>query len=129
MPNEESLRRVLVVDDEHFIADSLALILRGRGFDSRATYSGEDAAVLALTWQPDVVITDVAMGKMTGIDLAIFLAQKLPSCQVLLISGNTITELLLDEALKQGHHFPILAKPFHPDEIFQFLATDPTLDA
>jgi CheY-like chemotaxis protein len=122
MPSERSPIRVLVVDDERIIADSLALILQGRGFDCRAVYSGEDAAELVLTWKPDAVIADVVMGKMTGVDLAIFLARTLPSCKVMLISGNVATEQLIDESKKLGHDFPILAKPFHPESIFEFLA-------
>jgi CheY-like chemotaxis protein len=113
--------RVLVVDDERFIADSLALILRGRGFDARAAYSGEDAAELAITWMPHAVITDVMMGKMDGVALAIYLAQALPACKVLLMSGNIATAQLLDESKQLGHDFPILAKPFHPESLFKFL--------
>jgi CheY-like chemotaxis protein len=121
MPDEQTSARVLIVDDEHVIADSIALILRGRGFDSRPVYSGEDAAELALTWKPDAVISDVVMGKMDGVALAIFLAQALPSCKVLLISGNNATSELLDESKKLGHDFPILAKPFRPECVFEFL--------
>jgi len=122
MPDEQTPARVLVVDDERIIADSIALILRGRGFDSRAVYSGEDAAELALTWKPDAVISDVVMGKMDGVALAILLAQALPSCKVLLISGNNVTSQLLDESKKLGHDFPILAKPFPPECVFEFLS-------
>ena len=110
-----------MVDDERIVADSLSRILRGRGFDSRAVYSGEDAAELALTWRPDAVISDVVMGKMDGVALAIFLAHSLPSCRVLLISGNAATEQLMNESKKLGHDFPILAKPCHPESIFEFL--------
>jgi CheY-like chemotaxis protein len=113
--------RVLVVDDQRFIADSLALILRGRGFETRAAYSGEDAALIALEWMPHAVITDVMMGKMDGISLAIYLGQSLPSCKVLLMSGNIATEQLLENSKSRGHDFPILAKPFHPESVFEFL--------
>jgi len=58
------------------------------------------------------VIADVVMGKMDGVALAIYLAQALPSCKVLLISGNIATSQMLDESKKLGHDFPILAKPF-----------------
>ncbi len=123
MPSEQAPFRVLVVDDERIIADSLALILRGRGLDALAVYSGEDAAELALSWKPDAVISDVVMGKMDGVALAIYLTQALPSCKVLLISGNTATGDLIDESKKLGHDFPIMAKPFHPDSIFEFLVS------
>jgi CheY-like chemotaxis protein len=127
MSDDQTSARVLVVDDEHVIADSIALILRGRGFDSRAVYSGEDAAELALTWKPDAVISDVVMGKMDGVSLAIYLAQALPSCKVLLTSGNNATSQLLDESKKLGHDFPILAKPFRPECVFEFLSQSGTV--
>jgi len=114
--------RVLVADDEHVIADSLALILRGRGFDCRAAYSGEQAGALALEWKPDALITDVVMGEKDGVALAMQLAEVLPSCRVLLISGNTMAGELLAGSQRQGHDFPILAKPVHPNEILEFLA-------
>lgn len=115
--------RVLVVDDETVVADSLALILRGRGFDSRAVYSGEEAAETALSWLPDVVISDVIMGEMDGVALGIYLAQALPACQVVLMSGNTATEPLINESRKTGHDFTLLAKPFHPQNILELLAS------
>ena len=126
MPSEPAPLRVLVVDDEHIVADSLVLILRSRGFNSRAAYSGEDAAEQALAWNADVVISDVIMGKMDGIALALYLGQALPACKVLLISGNIATEQLLSDSKKLGHEFPILAKPFHPDSVFEFLGSSGT---
>ena len=127
MPIEQVPIRVLVVDDERIIADSLALILRGRGFESRAAYSGEDAAEIALTWKPDAVISDVVMGKMDGVALAVYLAQILPSCKVLLISGNPGTEQLINASRSLGFEFPILPKPFHPERVFEFLFPPETL--
>jgi DNA-binding NtrC family response regulator len=122
MLNAETRFRVLVVDDERIIADSLALILRNRGFDSRTAYSGEDAASLASEWRPHAVVTDVVMGEMNGIALATFLAQALPSCKVLLMSGNTLAGELLAASEERGYSFPILAKPFSPNSLLEFLA-------
>jgi DNA-binding NtrC family response regulator len=120
VPGEQPTR-VLVVDDDHLVADSLALIVRGRGFESRAAYCGEDAVDLALTWKPDAVIADVIMGKLDGVALATYLAQVLPSCKVLLISGNLDAAELMNESNEPGHTFPLFAKPVHPDHIFEFL--------
>lgn len=122
MPIEQVLTRVLVVDDERIIADSLALILRGRGFDTRVAYCAEDAAELALGWQPHAVISDVIMGEMNGVALAIYLSQALPSCKVLLMTAQIATEPLLAESKKLGHDFQILTKPFTLESIFDFLS-------
>lgn len=121
MPTENAPTRVLVVDDERVIADSLVLILCARGFDARPVYSGEDAAELAVVWKPDAVISDVIMGKMDGISLAVYLAQALPTCKVLLMTAQIATEPLLAESRKLGHDFKILTKPFTPQSIFEFL--------
>lgn len=121
MAGDHAPIRVLVVDDDQIIADSLALIVRGRGFEARAVYSGEDAADVALTWKPDAVISDAIMGKVDGVALAAYLAQILPSCKVLLISGNLDAAQLLNDSKEFGPAFPLLAKPVHPDSIFEFL--------
>jgi DNA-binding NtrC family response regulator len=123
MPAQRAPVRVLVVDDERIIADSLALILKGRGFDARAVYSGEDAAEAALKWAPDAVIADIIMGKMNGVALAMYLAQTLPSCKVLLMSGHLAAEDLINRSKNLGHDFPVLAKPFHPDSLLELLGT------
>lgn len=115
--------RVLVVDDNRIVADSLALVIRGRGYDSRATYSGESAAQIALAWKPRAAIVDAIMRPMDGVALALVLAKQLPSCKMLLMSGNPDSERLLKESEKLGHNFPFLAKPFDLHSIFEFLET------
>src|ERR1035437_5471062 len=81
--------RVLIVDDECVIADSLALILNQNGFDATAVYSGEAAVETAVTFNPDVLISDVVMGEMNGIELALRVSVLLPGCRVILISGRS----------------------------------------
>jgi CheY-like chemotaxis protein len=121
MTNENGRIRVLVVDDERLVADTLALILRGQGYQTRAVYSGEDAVEVALAWQPTVVISDVIMGELDGVGLATCLAQSLPACKVFLMSGNPAAAPLIRSAQVLGHIFPILAKPFHPSTLFDVL--------
>lgn len=121
MVSEGQVRRVLVVDDEKIVADTLVMILRGSGKEARAVYSGEDAAEVAISWKPDFVLTDVLMGQMDGISLAIYLGQALPSCKVLLMSGNNAAEELLSQSREQGHDFSILAKPFQPQSLLEIL--------
>jgi YesN/AraC family two-component response regulator len=93
----ESLR-VLVVDDEKLIVESMAMILKVKGYEARVAYSAEDAIVAAEVFRPHVVISDVVMGVMTGIDLAIHLANEHPECKVLLISGKAVALDLIEEA-------------------------------
>lgn len=109
--------RVLVADDEHVIANTLAIILNQSGFEAHAVYSGEKAVEMAESLQPDMVISDVIMTGMTGIDAAIRIRSLLPKCKILLFSGQAATADLLEKARTQGHEFEILAKPVHPTDL------------
>jgi CheY-like chemotaxis protein len=110
-------RKVLVADDEQVIANTLAIILNQAGFEARAVYSGEKALEELDGFQPDMLISDVIMTGMTGIEVAIETRKKLPNCKVLLFSGQAATADLLERARAQGHEFDILAKPVHPTDL------------
>lgn len=110
-------QRILVADDEHLIANTLAIILNQSGFEAHAVYSGEKAVEAARSLQPDMVISDVIMAGMTGIAAAIQIRSFLPKCKILLFSGQAATADLLEKARTQGHEFEILAKPVHPTDL------------
>src|SRR5271154_3133204 len=109
--------RVLVADDEQVIANTLAIILNQAGFEARAVYSGEKAIESLDSFQPDMLISDVIMTGMTGIEAAIATRQKMPNCKILLFSGQAATADLLEKARAEGHEFEILAKPVHPTDL------------
>jgi CheY-like chemotaxis protein len=109
--------RVLVADDEQVIANTLAIILNQAGFEARAVFSGEKAVEALDIFQPDMLISDVIMTGMTGIEAAIITRQRLPKCKILLFSGQAATADLLEKARTQGHEFEILAKPVHPTDL------------
>ncbi|MGO9437514.1 MAG: response regulator [Terracidiphilus sp.] len=113
--------KVLVVDDERVIADTLAMILNQSGFDARAVYSGEKAVDMASTFTPDMLITDVIMADLNGIDAAIMIRSILPNIKILLFSGQAATADLLEKARAKGYEFEILAKPVHPQDLLSRL--------
>jgi CheY-like chemotaxis protein len=115
--NRKEKPRVLVVDDERVIADTLAIILNQNGFAATAVYSGNSAIDKARSDRPDLIISDVIMEDMNGIDAAINIRQFLPSCKILLFSGQAATADLLEKARARGHEFEILAKPVHPQDL------------
>lgn len=117
MTNGTTKPKVLVADDEQVIANTLAIILNQAGFEARAVYSGENALETVDAFQPNMLISDVIMTGMTGIEAAIQIRQKLPQCKVLLFSGQAATADLLEKARAQGHEFEILAKPVHPTDL------------
>ncbi len=109
--------KVLVVDDEKVIADTLAKIFELNGYEAATVYTGTAAVESARTFQPDLMICDVLMPEMNGIEAAILIRSIVPNCKILLFSGQAATANLLDEARAQGHEFEILAKPVHPADL------------
>jgi CheY-like chemotaxis protein len=112
---------VLVVDDEKVIASTLAVILTHAGFEAHAVFSGAQAIEALDTLRPDLLLTDVDMPGMTGIEAAIITRIKLPTCKILLFSGQAATVDLLKTARAQGHEFEILSKPLHPTDLLETL--------
>ena len=110
-------QRVLVVDDEQVIADTLAKILDLNGYDASAVYTGTAAVESARSLRPDLIISDVIMPDMNGIEAAISIRAFLPACKILLFSGQAATADLLEDARAHGHEFEILAKPVHPSDL------------
>ena len=113
--------RVLVVDDEQLIATTLVAILNNNGFETTHAFSAEDALAAARDFCPDIVLSDVLMPRMSGIDLGMRLRQELPSAHVILFSGQAATAVLLRKARLDGYEFELLAKPIHPEELIAHL--------
>jgi len=112
-------KRILIVDDEKNIADTLAMVFKIKGHEALAAYSAESAVETIETFEPDIVLSDVMMGKMTGVDLAIYLSKARPEVKVFLFSGQAATADLLREASRKGHEFHLLAKPIHPQKLLE----------
>jgi CheY-like chemotaxis protein len=110
---------VLVVDDERVIADTLSLILSKSGYNVLTAYDGKAALEIARSVPPALLITDVVMPGMTGIELAIMLVEVIPDCKVLLFSGQAATVDLLAAARDMGYEFTILTKPIHPTDMLR----------
>jgi len=121
MTGRERRGRVLVADDEKLIADTLVQILNASGFDAEADYSGEHAVNMAPFVNPDILIADVIMGGMNGVDTAVSIKKMLPRCKVILCSGQVTSEVLVRNAEEQGYNFELLFKPVHPRELLDRL--------
>jgi CheY-like chemotaxis protein len=115
--------RVLIVDNERVIADTLAFIVEASGHCVRKAYGGIAATIIATAFRPHAVISDVMMPGMDGFELAEWLEEHQPACRVLLVSGHTGTIARADEAARAGHPRTVLPKPVHPTEILNFLST------
>jgi DNA-binding NtrC family response regulator len=117
---EKQQRVVLIVDDEHIIADTLSVILSRSGFCTLTAYNASSALELASGVAPDLLLSDVMMGPgMDGTQLAIEMVKAHPECKVLLFSGHAATKDLLAQARNDGHDFTLMTKPVHPADLLK----------
>ena len=114
---QDTNRVVFVVDDEPVIAQTLAIILTQAGFQARAFDHPEQAIAASAERAADLLISDVMMPGMTGVELAIHFRKSKPDCRVLLFSGQAATADLLEDARQQGYDFDLLSKPVHPADL------------
>ena len=119
MSPDRSQPRVFVVDDESVIASTLGMILRGQGFEAHSFHLPAEALRVSREMAPDLLLTDVVMPQLSGIDLAIQTRELYPNCKVLLFSGQPAITEMLEEARASGHNFEVLAKPIHPGELLE----------
>jgi DNA-binding NtrC family response regulator len=108
--------RIFVVDDEPVIASTLAAILQLHGFSARFFTSPLEALTAARTKAPELLISDVTMPDISGIDLAIKMKAQHPECKILLFSGHPASLALLEDARARAHDFRLLLKPVPPGE-------------
>jgi CheY-like chemotaxis protein len=125
---EKDQHVLLVVDDERIIADTLSIILSKKGFCVMTAYDGKTALQLAGGCAPDLLLSDVMMPGMTGVDLAITMTQTNPECKVLLFSGQAATVDLLEKSRAAGHEFTALTKPVHPTVLLKHISACLAMD-
>lgn len=116
-------RRILVVDDEISITESLSAIFTHTGYTVQTAQSAEQAIEIMANWEPDLAILDVMLPRMNGIELAVVLRENHPRCRLVLFSGNAGTQVIAEEAAKRGNFFEILAKPVHPLFMLDYVAS------
>ena len=113
--------QILVVDDETVIADTFTLILNMNGAHAQTAYSAEAALQVAQELRPDILISDVVMGGMSGVELAMRLSTELPGCRLILISGQSANSDLPAETAKKGYRFEFLEKPITPQRLLSYV--------
>ena len=114
--------RVLVVDDEPRITETLALVLRHNGYETAVAHDGSSALAKCSEFLPDLLLTDVVMPGMDGIELSRRVTERIPTCKVLLFSGHGATADMLERARAHGQNLELLSKPVHPAVLLSKIA-------
>jgi two-component system CheB/CheR fusion protein len=117
--------RILVVEDLHDSANSMAILLKLWGYQSAIAYDGEFACELATTFRPDVVLLDIGLPGMDGYEVARQLRQLPGMATALLVA---ITGYGREADVQRGKEAGIYShflKPVDPDRLKQLLTTAP----
>ena len=129
VPDQPESLRVLVVDDDIRVADSMAKILSASGHEAVPAYSAEAAMKLAARIAPHAVISDIVMGPVSGIELANHMREHFPGCKGLLISGHASASDFGQKLLPRSSSLQFAPKPVAPDRILEFVASCRTQNA
>jgi DNA-binding NtrC family response regulator len=112
--------KILIVDDERSITDSLVTIFSKEGYETHGVYSAELARELLFEWAPDLAIIDFCLPKMNGLDLAILVKAECPDCRLLLFDSQITTKHVSENARHEGLVFDVIAKPVHPKDLLNW---------
>lgn len=114
-PSPDKQIHVLVVDDEAYVREVLARYLAAEGYECEKAASGEEAWDLLRQKSFDLVITDIMMSGMSGIDLLDRIARRMPGLAVIMVTAVSDRETAI-RAVERGAYGYII-KPFNHDEL------------
>ena len=114
MSKVEQKGKILVVDDEHIVRLSCIKSLRPKGYEVESVNDGFEALQQLKTNSYDIVITDLTMPDMDGIEFIGMLRRTSPEAKILLVTGFA-TDAIKEQAETMGAHY--LAKPFKPSAL------------
>lgn len=109
-------QKVLVVDDDHLVADTLRMLFSASGFESEACYSAEEALRCARSFAPALMLCDVSMPGQNGLQLAAAIHREMPECQMIMLTAYLSNAATVElEALRLNRPLPVLNKPCPPE--------------
>ena len=114
------MQRVLIVDDEILVADTLALVFQKSGFTARAAYSANEAMASARSFQPNLLLCDITMPGKDGLALVNEMTRELPNCRILVLTGfHSNLKSVREIATRLHLPMSIFTKPCQPEDLLR----------
>ena len=107
--------RLLLIDDETGILESLRILLKGEGFNTTVALGGRAGLDRLDDGEPDVVLSDIRMPDVTGVQVLAAVRERYPSCPVILMTAQATLQSAM-QAVNEGA-FYYIQKPFRNDEL------------
>ncbi|MEN8244559.1 MAG: response regulator, partial [Thermodesulfobacteriota bacterium] len=115
MPSNSEKMEILLVDDEADIREVLEIALKDLGYDVRVAANGEQALNIFKTHSPPLVMTDIKMPSMDGIELLKHIKRENPECEVIMITGHGDMNLAIKSLKHAATDF--ITKPINVDAL------------
>lgn len=114
--------RLLVLDDERIIADTMCMIANHYGYEAKAAYNHSSAIAIAHEFHPDFFLTGFNnCSDENGCETAAIVLSFLPHCRIAIFSGSKNAVPVLQDFLDRGYDFDVLAKPVHPLDFVEWM--------
>lgn len=113
------MSRILIIDDEASVRESIAWMLKGSGHEALLAASGLEGARLCRAERPDLAIIDIFMPEQDGIETIIALRREFREIPIIAISGGHATSNFLLSAAQKMGAVSILEKPFSLKELLK----------
>ena len=110
------MQKILVVDDESQVRKVIALLLEKNGYEVRMANNGREGVKEYTDYQPDLVLTDIAMPDMEGIEFLRILRKEKEDLPIIVMSGNNVGQRFLISARLFGAT-AVLEKPFTNEDL------------
>ncbi len=114
------MQRILIVDDERLVADTLALVFEKGGFHAKAAYAVDEAMDDVRAFVPDILLCDITMPGKDGFELVQEITKELPECRIMVLTGfHSNLKAVYEKVGKLARPVSVHTKPCQPDELLR----------
>jgi CheY-like chemotaxis protein len=113
-------QKILVIDDDQLVADTLSLIYLANGYEAEARYSAADGLARARSFAPALILCDVTMPEESGLSLAETVFREMPRCEMLMLTAYSSSASKVHlQSIRMKRRLKLLAKPCPPEELLR----------